>query len=397
MSNRENIFLLPKLTLDSQVANLVIELEPLRKKYLEMEATVPPWVFFGVKNLYQTIESVISARIEGNNTTIADFVEAARAGDDEANSDEKIKMILNLERGISFIESQDMNMLKIDRAFIHKLHRIAVSNLNDNPGGEGDDRPGGYRIVPRKITNSRHNLPAPSDVPDLMDGLIAFINMSVPHQMDLIKIAQAHHRFVWIHPYGNGNGRVVRLLTYAILAKCGYIDKNGARLLDPTAVFGSNKFTYYDRLAGADDLSEAGLINWCEYMLTGLTDEVHKIDQLLDGDFTKQKIIMPAIEYAYEKQRINKTERDMLVVCAQKDIVSASDFRHLFAKNISHVNVSQAIRKLRDQDLIAPISENARKYNLCMNRNPLTVGILKKLDENGFLPPLAVERSSKTS
>jgi len=357
-----------------------------------MEATTTPWVFFGLKNLYQTIESVISARIEGNNTTIADYVEAAREDGTLTNADEKIKMILNVERGISFIEDQASRQLKIDQDFIFQLHKIVVDGLSSRPGAEGDSRPGAYRNTPRKIQNSKHSLPAPADIRDLMKGLIDFINEPAAHQMDLVKIAQAHHRFVWIHPFGNGNGRVVRLLTYAMLAKCGYIDKDGARLLDPAAVFGNNKFTYYDMLAGADDLSEQGLVEWCEYMLMGLVDEVAKIDKLLDGDFTKKRIIIPAIEYAYEKQKINTLEKDMLHVCVEKDIVSASDFRHLFPEDISRVNVSQAIRKLRDQSLITPIAANARKYTLTMNRSPLTPGILKKLDDNGFLPPLEQKR-----
>jgi Fic family protein len=385
MSNtRDNLFKLPELSLDSKVANLVIGLESLRTKNLE--GTTPPWVFFGIKNLFQTIESVISARIEGNNTTIADFVEAARDDEQKANADEKIKMILNVEKGINLIESQKSDELKIDKNFILNLHSLVVEELD--PQGEGDARPGAYRDTPRQISHSNHVLPAPADIRDLMDGLIELINKPIPHQMDLIKITEVHHRFVWIHPFGNGNGRVVRLLTYAMLAKCGYIDKDGARLLDPAAVFGSNKFLYYDKLAGADDLSEKGLIEWCEYMLSGLANEVRKIDQLLDGDFTKKRIILPAIEYAYEKQRISKIEREMLLVCVGKNIVSAADFRHLFPEDVSHVNVSLAIRKLRDQDLIAPVNKGARKYTLCLNRNPLTIGILKKLDENGFLPPL---------
>jgi len=285
-------------------------------------------------------------------------------------------------------------MLSIDKNFIFELHRIVVEGLSSRPGAEGDARPGAYRNRPRQIQNSNHALPLPADIRDLMNDLIVFINKPTPHQMDLVKIAQVHHRFVWIHPFGNGNGRVVRLLTYAMLAKRGYIDKNGARLLDPAAVFGSNKFTYYDMLSGADNLSEAGLVAWCEYMLKGLVDEVGKIDKLLDGDFTKRQIIVPAIEYAYEKEKINTLEKDMLLVCVEKDIVSASDFRHLFPKDISRVNVSQAIRKLRDQSLIAPVSENARKYTLTMNRSPLTAGILKKLDDCGFLPPLEQTRTS---
>ena len=39
---------------------------------------------------------------------------------------------------------------------------------------------------------------------------------------DLLKVAIAHHRFVWVHPFSNGNGRTVRLFTYAMLVKLGF-------------------------------------------------------------------------------------------------------------------------------------------------------------------------------
>ena len=47
-----------------------------------------------------------------------------------------------------------------------------------------------------------------------MEELVAFINRRDPPKYDLMKVAIAHHRFGWIHPFSNGNGRVVRLLTY---------------------------------------------------------------------------------------------------------------------------------------------------------------------------------------
>lgn len=384
--NRKKLYEMPPISLGSTLANLVVQLEPLRSKYLT--GTTPPWVFFGLKNLFQTIESVTSAQIEGNKTTIADYIEAARAGSAKERHKESIQMILNVEKGIEHIESLMPEKIKLDKKFILTMHKIAVKDLKTGPNDEGDLRAGAYRDRPRSISQSKHVLPQPADVNGLMDDLIKFINKPIPHQLELVRIAMVHHRFVWIHPFGNGNGRVVRLLTYAMLTKSGYIDKSGARLLDPAAVFGINKIIYYDKLAAADDLSADGTIEWSEYMLQGLLNEIEKVDRLLDEKFTKKKILIPAIEYAYEKQRINKLERDMLLICIERNIVSASDFSHLFKAGTSHVNISQAIKKLRNQNLIEPVKAGARKYNLCMNRNPLTVGILAKLDENGFLPPM---------
>lgn len=382
-----SLFTIPDLALDSRCAQLIVELEPLRTKTLR--GTTPPWVFFGLKNLFQTIGSVTSAGIEGNKTTIAGYIEAARSTHSASSLEDSIKMIMNLEEGISFIESINPDKLTIDRDFIHELHRIVVNGLDNSPNGEGDTRPGAWRLAPRIITHSNHVLPAPADIREYMDNLVLFINTEKPHQLDLIKIAMVHHRFVWIHPYGNGNGRVIRLLTYAMLAKAGYIDKQGTRLLDPNTVFGMDKMVYYDKLAGADDLTKVGTVAWCEFMLDGLANEVRKIDRLLDGDFSQKQIIQPAINYAFEKQRINKLEKEMLTICSEKKVVSASDFAHLFPANISRVNISLAIRKLRDQNLLVAEHENARKYTLSLNYNPITVGILRALDENGFLPPLS--------
>ena len=63
--------------------------------------------------------------------------------------------------------------------------------------------------------------------------LILNSTLAVGFLFDLIKVAIAHHRFVWIHPFGNGNGRVVRLLTYALLIKYGF----GANKLELGTVF----------------------------------------------------------------------------------------------------------------------------------------------------------------
>lgn len=36
-----------------------------------------------------------------------------------------------------------------------------------------------------------------------MTALLDFINADVDQNYELLKIALAHHRFVWIHPFGH--------------------------------------------------------------------------------------------------------------------------------------------------------------------------------------------------
>jgi len=57
---------------DSPLTDLIIELDYLRKKSLE--GSTHPQVFFQLKHIFHTLESIGSARIEGNNTTIAEYI-----------------------------------------------------------------------------------------------------------------------------------------------------------------------------------------------------------------------------------------------------------------------------------------------------------------------------------
>ena len=53
---------------DSPLTDLIIELEHLRKK--DLGGSTHPEVFFQLRNIFHWLESMGSARIEGNNTTI---------------------------------------------------------------------------------------------------------------------------------------------------------------------------------------------------------------------------------------------------------------------------------------------------------------------------------------
>ncbi len=58
------------------------------------------------------------------------------------------------------------------------------------------------------------------DVPKLMKQLIAFIANAKIHPVELA--ARAHYRFELIHPFGDGNGRIGRLLMNSLLWHKGY-------------------------------------------------------------------------------------------------------------------------------------------------------------------------------
>lgn len=122
---------------------------------------------------------------------------------------DQLREMENIEAAMTYIEDSIQSGDGLTEHFIRELHAIAVKDLER----EGDATPGAYRLKPVQIAQSEHLPPDIVKVPDYMQELVAFINESHPPKYDLIKVALAHHRFGWIHPFGNGNGRVVRLLT----------------------------------------------------------------------------------------------------------------------------------------------------------------------------------------
>ncbi|MFA6376653.1 MAG: Fic family protein [Candidatus Paceibacterota bacterium] len=364
---------------NSKLIDLIVELDYLRKKPLG--GTTHPLIFFQLKNIFHTLESVGSARIEGNRTTIAEFIETKI--NDGKTKDEKIIEIQNGENALAFVD-EIIEKTEITRIFVSELHRKIVAGLTPPPGGEGSKYAGEYRKENVRISRASFLPPDFTQVGDYMAELIVFINETNLPKYDLLKVAIAHHRFAWIHPFDNGNGRSVRPLTYAMLVKQGFNIRTG-RIINPTAIFCNDREKYYHFLSKADSGQENGMLEWCEYVLEGLRNEVNKIDKLLDYDYLKKNILLPAISVSFERKLITDSEKKVLEIAADKQIIQAGDLKTVFHGKIP-AEISRNIKQLRDKKMIIPEAEGKRKYTLSFHNNYLLRGVIMFLDKNGFLP-----------
>lgn len=68
---------------DSELTDSLIELNHLKK--LKLQGTTAPWIFFQLKNIFHILESVGSARIEGNRTTISEYIERKIEKDEKSS------------------------------------------------------------------------------------------------------------------------------------------------------------------------------------------------------------------------------------------------------------------------------------------------------------------------
>jgi Fic family protein len=363
----------------SPLTDLIIELDYLRRK--QLGGSTHPVIFFQLKHIFHTLESIGSARIEGNNTTILEYIENKIA--ETPASNQGIREIENMEQVMSFID-ENVEDATFNRAFVSELHKKVVEGLLPPPDGEGDHTPGLYRTKSVSINRSAHKPPEPIQVEGYMEELFTFINQQDEAKYDLLKVAIVHHRFLWIHPFTNGNGRTVRLLTYAMLVKEGF-NVNVGRILNPTAVFCSSRRNYYRYLSLADTGKDKGILSWCEYVLRGLRDEIEKIDRLLNYDYLKNEILLPAIRYSQGRKFVTDIEMKILKIAVEKQVMQAADIKSIF-EGKKPSEISRNIGRLKDKKMLMPIEEGTRKYVMRFDSNFLLRGIIKLLGDKGFLP-----------
>ena len=98
---------------------------------------------------------------------------------------------------------------------ILKLHRLFYAQIDK-------DNAGTWRKVRVFISGSRRVLPAPDKVPALMAEFVRWMAANEGRLHPVEFAALVHQKFVYIHPFVDGNGRVARLLMNLALLRTGW-------------------------------------------------------------------------------------------------------------------------------------------------------------------------------
>lgn len=366
------------LSFDSPLTDVVIELDHLRR--LRLSGDTPLAVFMQLKQIFHTLESLGSARIEGNHTTLADYIESKIEA--PARLSDQIKEVANIEKAMDYIEESIQAGGHITEQFIRELHQLTVTDLER----EGDRHPGMYRPDIVQIGGAAHLPPDAGLIPAYMQELTDFINRDDAPKYDLLKMALAHHRFLWIHPFGNGNGRTVRLLSYAMLIKYGFNVKAGGRVLNPTAVFCNDRNAYYENLAKADTGTEQGLTAWCLYVLSGMRDELNKVDRITRYDYLRDHILRPAVAHGRDRKWLTDAEVSVLNMAIGKGEFRAADIDGVLP-TLTTRQRTYLITKLNDQKMICPVRDGARSYTISFTNSYLLRSVIHALEKEGFVQP----------
>lgn len=120
---------------------------------------------------------------------------------------------------------------EITESFIKELHALLLKDIHFTyaKGGNGQliKKPlnaGKYKILPNHVLTifgKIHKYADPIHVKDEMEKLIKWFNKEKTIGI-IEKACVFHYKFVAIHPFDDGNGRMARLLMNLVLMKAGY-------------------------------------------------------------------------------------------------------------------------------------------------------------------------------
>ena len=157
------------------------------------------------------------------------------------------------------------------------------------------------RVVPGELR--RHDVVVGSHVPVSAGALPRFLARfeevygKLGSSETVLAAAAAHHRLAWIHPFLDGNGRVIRLMSYATLL--GTLETGGvwsiarglARSVDAykSHLAACDMARRNDR-AGRGHLSEEALAEFTRYFLETCVDQVRFMEELVQPERLRVRI-----------------------------------------------------------------------------------------------------------
>jgi Fic family protein len=306
----------PLLPSEAAQQPLLVQAHDLARAALQLTGTPVP---AELRRLLRGMNSYYSNRIEGQHTRPFEIEQALRR-DFSANRELAARQRL----AVAHIEAE--LALEARYAGIQGAHRLysvaAVADLHHelfsrlppedlHVGAADAVVPGEWRT--REVSVGQHVAPAFAAVPAFVLRWAEVYGSTRRGEAALLALAGAHHRLGWIHPFVDGNGRVMRLHTHTLLAALGYT----AGLWSPLRGFARSTERYDELLAAADEprrgdldgrgnLSQAALVDWIGYVLSVCQDQVAFMTGLLKLGDMERRI---AACLAYEEQTLRSGVR----------------------------------------------------------------------------------------
>jgi len=270
-----------------------------------LNANIPESLRLPMVKLLRVVNSFYSNKIEGNPTHPAEILHAQEEGGGNDPSDDLLEIkqhievqtrLANLEIGKDLICTSKF-FRDVHKEFYQGLPKKFLEIKNPDTDEIIPITPGEFRT--RNVKVGKHLPPEHQEIPRYMGWFEKIFNPAHVHGTNrLFAAAAAHHRFMWIHPFLDGNGRVGRLFTDNYMHCSGL---GGYGLWSMCRGFGRDTDSYYEALSRADMerqgstdgrgiLSDKGLLQFTEYFLETALDQVKYFSALLEPKKLDERI-----------------------------------------------------------------------------------------------------------
>lgn len=290
----------------AELTDLVVE---LATQSAGLKRSLPDGVLAGLATLVRAMNCYYSNLIEGHDVHPVDIERALKG--DYSTEPEQRDLQLEAKAHVEVQEWIDGGGLKgraVTVAGLTETHRRFCRLLPDTLRWiEEPDTRERVTVVPgalrdRHVQVGRHSPVSPGAVPRFLDRFEA-VYSSLGTTDTIMASAAAHHRLLWIHPFLDGNGRVARLMSYAMLRDA--LDTGGiwsiarglARHADNyKAQLAACDLLRRNDLDGRGNLSEEALAEFTQFFLHLCIDQVQFMDRLVAPDRLQGRIMIWAEE-----------------------------------------------------------------------------------------------------
>jgi len=187
-----------------------------KKKTLDNLRPLPPQL---VKKLWEQMQiefTYNSNAIEGNTLSLRETQLVIQEGITVRGKSLREHLeARNHPDAINYVEklAQERNPIKQDD--ILKVHELLMRGIDDKNAGK-------YRTGQVRVAGATFMPPPATKIQPMINELLQTLNQN-PDELKPIELAAFfHHKFVYIHPFLDGNGRTARLLMNVILMRSGY-------------------------------------------------------------------------------------------------------------------------------------------------------------------------------
>lgn len=317
-----------------------------------------------------------STRIEGNTLNSQEVGQAVIAvGKTQTEMQQEVR---NYWRALEWIEEQLEANRQPSEEYISQLHSIILVRGTGRRGVRSDYRKDECPVVDSATGRIDYAPPMPRDVPPLMQDLVRWWRSDEAAELPgPVRAGLLAHRFVSIHPFGDGNGRTARALATTELWRSGY-DMRGFLSLEEHYTADLN--AYYDNLQMRlpvnfyDGRHDPDHSQWLGYFLATMASAAHNLEQQAVSLYAPEQREAPPWESLrrVQQQLLNRLLLRGLDEGAAAMAFSPGDMVEWFG--ISANTARDWLAKWRDEGFVQPLrpdAERVRAYVLTENWSSL--------------------------